>query len=141
MRPGAFSVSVDERDKGSPWENALEMLLNRQAKPLSFMIRDHLADPTATFAKAVTAYQHTPLIAPVYIIVGGVAAGEGAIITRDRLFALDVWRIALPDNWWRLETNYVLFDGVEREGVYIYNIIIYVCVCMCHSFCSFPPPL
>ena len=35
----------------------------------------------------------THIIAPVYYIVGGVRPGEGAVITRDRMKAKDVWTL------------------------------------------------
>lgn len=47
-----------------------------------------------------------PLISTEYIIVGGARFGEGAIITRDRPHAADVWRLQMPERWFILETNY-----------------------------------
>lgn len=47
-----------------------------------------------------------PLISTEYIIVGGVTSGQGAIITRDRTHAADVWRLQMPTRWFILETNY-----------------------------------
>jgi len=108
MRPNAFTVTIDERDQGTWWENALE-ILNKYKLGLSFLIRDVLSTPGATFTQALQRYSDTPLIAPVYIILGGMAAGEGAIITRNQTHAVDVWMLwkgDLPNNFWRLETNY-----------------------------------
>eukprot|EP00462_Mataza_sp_D1_P024885 CAMPEP_0175130378 /NCGR_PEP_ID=MMETSP0087-20121206/5975_1 /TAXON_ID=136419 /ORGANISM="Unknown Unknown, Strain D1" /LENGTH=670 /DNA_ID=CAMNT_0016412593 /DNA_START=20 /DNA_END=2032 /DNA_ORIENTATION=+ len=109
MRPNSFTVSIDERDAGHFWENFLEMFFNKKAGAMSFLIREVLAAPNVTYAAAVERYSTTPLIAPVYIIVGGTKPGEGAIITRNQTQAVDVWSLGQgPDasNFWRLETNY-----------------------------------
>ena len=39
MRPYALTLSVDERDQGAWWQNALEALLDKKAVPVSFLIR------------------------------------------------------------------------------------------------------
>jgi len=114
MRPGAFTVTVDERDQGKWWENALE-ILNKEKTGLSFLIRDVLATPGANFSQALQRYSDTPLIAPVYIILGGMLPGEGAIITRNQTHAVDVWLLFkgdMPNNFWRLETNYDHWEPV-----------------------------
>ena len=40
-----------------------------------------------------------------YYIVGGAGKGEGAVVTRDRIGAADVWRLP-PQGWFILQTNY-----------------------------------
>ena len=40
---------------------------------------------------------YTPTAAPVYYIIGGAGAGEGAIITKGRLEPDDIWMID-PEN-------------------------------------------
>ena len=47
------------------------------------------------------------LITPSYIIIGGVRPLQGAVITRDRLAAVDIWKLS-PNSgqWYVLETNY-----------------------------------
>lgn len=108
-RFNAVSISVDERDQGHWWQNALAALLSRRATPLSFLVRDVLATPEVTFDEAVHRLAYTPLVAPVYLIVGGVRPGEGAVITRDRVAAIDIWRLddeLRRGQWWLLETNY-----------------------------------
>lgn len=44
----------------------------------------------------------------IYYIVGGAAPGQGAVITRDRPKAHDVWSLepGAPGGWYRLQTNY-----------------------------------
>ncbi len=47
------------------------------------------------------------LLAPVYFILGGRAAGEGCVITRERGRAIDVWQMDTRNGeWFLLETNY-----------------------------------
>ena len=49
---------------------------------------------TATsYAEALDRLSNVTIIAPVYYIIGGVKPGEGAVITRDRLHAKDVWTL------------------------------------------------
>ncbi|ELR19388.1 ASAH1 protein [Acanthamoeba castellanii str. Neff] len=105
MRPGAFSISLDQRESGSPIENILMALFVPGTTASCFLIRNTLRDKT-TFADAVSALSNTPLAAPAYIIVGGTQSGEGAVITRDREYARDVWYIDVNDGrWFEVETN------------------------------------
>jgi len=108
MKPNAFTVSIDQRDAGHWWINWEEILFNHTGG-MSMLIRDILATPGATFKDALHVYSTHELIAPVYIILGGMAPGEGAVITRNQTHAIDVWLLwqgDLPNNFWRLETNY-----------------------------------
>lgn len=43
------------------------------------------------FQDAVMSLSKIPIITGVYYIVGGVRAGEGAVITRDRAGPADIW--------------------------------------------------
>lgn len=43
------------------------------------------------FQDAVMRLAKIPIISGVYYIVGGVRAGEGAVITRDRAGPADIW--------------------------------------------------
>jgi N-(long-chain-acyl)ethanolamine deacylase len=98
MRPQAFSITVDERDVPgqSIWDN-IGMIL-KGGHPLSFHLRDTLDNTTRVpdFEAALTDLTQVKLIAPVYIILGGVSAGQGAIIARNRSDAADVWRLGQP---------------------------------------------
>ena len=107
QKPNGFTVSLDERDQGEWWMNVVEVLLAGTHGIASFLIRDTVADPNADFEKAVETLAYKPLIAPSYIIVGGVGPKKGAVITRDRLAALDIWRLdAFYGRWFLVETNY-----------------------------------
>ncbi len=63
-----------------------------------------------SFEDAVKYLSSTDLIAPVYFIVGGVKTNEGAVITRNQLEAIDIWRLNASssgiEKWYLLETNY-----------------------------------
>jgi len=105
MRPGAFSITVNERDLGAIWENLIEAIMVPGTYSTCFLIRDTLEQKT-NFEDAVNILANAPLAAPVYLTIAGVNKGEGAIITRDRLGAADVWRID-PNNgrWFEVQTN------------------------------------
>lgn len=45
------------------------------------------------FQDAVMRLSKIPIITGVYYIVGGVQAGEGAVITRDRMGPADIWSL------------------------------------------------
>jgi len=104
MRPGGWSVSINERDQGtSPVLSLLAALEGGQS--VAMFLRD-LLQSVADFDSALLAVTTQPLIAPAYITLAGVKAGEGAIVTRNRTVADDVWKLdASADRWWILETN------------------------------------
>ncbi|KJE89524.1 naaa protein [Capsaspora owczarzaki ATCC 30864] len=138
VRPNVFGVTINERDMGNILENALQALLKKEAVPLSFMLRDALANDTVTFESAVRFYSRTQLIAPVYVIVSGTQPGEGVVITRDRQYILDIWRLdpaaqswyvveTNSDNWnpgqdIRLETAHKSLDALGPNGINPYSI-------------------
>ena len=48
---------------------------------------------SANFTAAIDLLAYTPTAAPVYIILGGVNPGEGAVITKGRLEPDDIWML------------------------------------------------
>lgn len=107
QKPHGFTISLDERDQGDWWMNALEALIAGTHGIAAFLIRDTLANPDMTFEGAVRILREEPLIAPCYIIVGGTGSKQGAVITRDRIGAVDLWFIdAFNGRWFLVETNY-----------------------------------
>lgn len=108
MRPHEFTISLNERDQGSIEKNLealFESLLLKRGTLTSFILRDVIATKR-NYQEAVASLAETPLVAPVYIIVGGVRPGEGVVITRDQKHA-DLWRLDVKSGrWWLLETNY-----------------------------------
>ena len=107
QRPHAYTVSLDQRDKGEWWMNVLDALVGGTHAITGFLIRDTLGDASLSFSDAILRLAYQPLIAPCYLIVGGVKSNEGAVITRDRTGALDIWRLeAFKERWFLVETNY-----------------------------------
>ena len=107
QKPNKFTVSLDERDKGEPWENVLAALISGSHGIVSFQIRSVLADPNSDYASALEHLSSVTLITPSYIILGGSEPTQGAVITRDRTAAFDVWSLApMSGRWYLVETNY-----------------------------------
>jgi hypothetical protein len=62
-----------------------------------------------SFAAAVTLFSSSDIINPIYYIVAGSAAEQGAVVTRYREpEKTDVWSLnsSAVDGWFRLVTNY-----------------------------------
>ena len=107
MKPNGFTVTLNERDTGDWWMNALAAITAGTHGISTLLIRDAISDPNLDFEGAVNRLAYTNIIAPCYLIVGGVGPNQGAIITRDRESALDVWRLdSINGFWFRVETNY-----------------------------------
>ena len=107
QKPGVLTVTINERNKGNLFENLLDLLLSNYSM-VSFAVREMMDGPVESFSSAVIhlAYQ-VNLVAPCYLIVGGVSTLEGVVITRDRVSALDIRRLDLVSGeWFVLETNY-----------------------------------
>ena len=96
QKPYAFTVTLDERDKGFEWENIFQLLLAKTT-PVGFFLRSLLASEDSHFDYAVQEISRVEMIAPAYIILGGVQKGEGAVITRARTKAIDVWKLDVTD--------------------------------------------
>eukprot|EP01147_Barroeca_monosierra_P005085 gene5085-8772_t len=104
MRPGGFSVSIDERwTNASKWDNLVDFV--KGYMPIGFALRTAL-EKEDNFEDAVNYLSNVKLITVSYLIVGGVSGDEGAVITRERESAVDVWRLAYPKRWFLVETNY-----------------------------------
>jgi len=103
MRPRAWSVTVNERGTGGTiQDNYLEAL--KGGKSIGMFLRQTL-ETDETFEQALQTIQHAPLIAPVYISIGGVSNSQAAIVTRDRENPADVWQITPPVVWNIVQTN------------------------------------
>ena len=111
QRPHAYTITLDQRDKGEWWLNALDALISGRHTVTGFLIRNTLADTSLSFGDAILSLAYEPLIAPCYLIVGGVDSNEGVVITRDRTAALDIWRLnTAKGRWFLVETNYDHWD-------------------------------
>ncbi|TWW61551.1 N-acylethanolamine-hydrolyzing acid amidase [Takifugu flavidus] len=106
--PDKFTVSGDQR--GSEhwwnwWKNVVSALLLRRS-PVSWLLRETLEE-AQDFQDAVLRLSKIPIITGVYYIVGGVRAGEGVVITRDRNGPVDIWPLEpVSGEWFRVETNF-----------------------------------
>ena len=94
QRPNAITVSLDERDQGFFWLNILQAILNKKVLPVSFVIRNVVSSAGMDFDQAVKMFSQAPFMADGYLIVGGVSAGQGAVITRNREDTADIWNIS-----------------------------------------------
>lgn len=105
FRPGAFTLSQDERDQGQLVGNLLEVFVRHRVATFSF-IRE-IAQNAKTFDEALNMLQTVKLDAPSYFILGGPQSGQGAVVTRWQSHVADVWHVdAAHGLWYLLETNY-----------------------------------
>jgi hypothetical protein len=129
---GGWSVTIDARGKGGKLlVNMLQSLLVHSMTPTQHM-RQVLEEATG-YEDAVQRLSASPQIDMNYFIVAGAAPAEGAVITRGREKAVDVWRIdpKQPDGngWYRLQTNYdhwnpaPVADDRRTPGVQMMNAV------------------
>eukprot|EP00938_MAST-03A_sp_MAST-3A-sp1_P000784 g784.t1 len=110
MKPGAFSLSQDERDQGSIFTNMHDLFLNPRRSTFSTM--REVMETAETFEEALKMLSTVALPAASYFILGGVSPGQGAVITRNRDDAEDVWRLGqrsekgTESTFYVIETNY-----------------------------------
>lgn len=127
MKPDAFSYSINARDRGGDvLENFASLLTGNCRTPTQHarLIFESCED----YACAKRKFQSKKLANPVYYTIGGSKAGEGAVITRDRLKTADVLELSSITNtihkvsvwppaikkhkvrgfepWYKLQTNY-----------------------------------
>jgi len=113
VKQGAFSLTIDSRFDDTFEYFFIEWLTNKSdtANFLTFMTRQAF-ETQNTYADALNYLTTKDMVGPSYIIVGGQAAGEGAVITNspNQTKSRDVWSIpqGLPKTnpFFVLETNY-----------------------------------
>lgn len=105
QKPHSFTVSLNQRNVGAWWMNALEAIITGTHGSASLLLRDTLSNPLMDFKSAVGVLSNTPLIASSYIIVAGVHSNEGVVITRGRPRATDMWWLGSNHTWFLVETN------------------------------------
>ncbi|RNA05909.1 acid ceramidase-like [Brachionus plicatilis] len=109
VKPNAFSVSVNERfNANGGYIGLFEWFLNINRKQAwtTLVARDCFENDDMDFNHVVKTLANTPLIAPVYYIIAGPVKQQGAIVTRDRAKAVDVWLLGSNNTWFIAETNY-----------------------------------
>lgn len=107
MVAGRYSVSVNERNiGGDPIVNALNALLEG-AQSVPHVLRN-LFEQAYLWQDAVAVLKSVRLAAPVYYIIAGTGANQGVVLTRDREFTRDDWKMPNPTGpaWYLLQTNY-----------------------------------
>jgi len=109
MKPGAFSITIDTRFYPDSWTEiffeVIAAIFEKNATLVAFLSRNVLQYEN-NFESALINLSNDELIADVYYIVAGVKASEGAVITRNRENASDIWRLNPPSRWFEVETNY-----------------------------------
>jgi len=109
MKPNAFSVSIDTRfysqGIGQMFYEVIAAITEKNASLVSFLTRSVLANEN-DFNSALNNLGDDLLIADVYYILAGVSPGQGAVISRNRMNATDVWILDAPSRWFEVETNY-----------------------------------
>lgn len=116
IKKGGFAVQLNARDEGGKLlPNLLEDILRGGSTPTHAMRRAFERSATFDEAERLLATEH--LANPGYFIMSGSRHGVGAIVTRDRQSARDVWPlyeasakdtkgINAQPGWFRLQTNY-----------------------------------
>ncbi len=104
QKPNAFTISINERNVGSIWENAFEGLIAGTHGIAHLVVRDLVSNPMYDFKMAVQTLAETPLIATIYAIVGGL--DDGVVITHGRPSAVNMWWLGTNNSWFLVETNY-----------------------------------
>lgn len=110
MRPGAFSLSLNQRNthSGNLWDNLAEAIFHG-AHSTAFLYRSLLESPL-DYDNALHRLATTPLIAPGYHTIAGTHSGQGAVVSRSRNTAVDVWTIHKNSSkqdgaWFLVQTN------------------------------------
>jgi len=109
MKPGAFSVSINTRyypknGLKNFFYEIIAAVMEKNNSLVSFLSREVMTNQN-DFASAIENLSNDPLIADVYYTVGGVSANQGAVISRNRLNASDVW-VLNETHWYEVQTNY-----------------------------------
>jgi len=107
--PQRFTVTANQRfDVGGGLIGILKWLRGENATSWMTLLVREVLETANSYDEAVNRLSNTPLMAPVYYIVGGNQSGQGAIVVRGREKTLDTVRLnpSQPTGWYLLETNY-----------------------------------
>ena len=122
MKPKAFGLSIDTRFDDHLDSGLLRYLLSPesdQGVEITLLSR-HAFETAGSYAEAFALLNTTRLLGPAYLILSGVGAGEGAVITKGAArrgalapegVTIDVWSLAAEQakpwgDQFVLETNY-----------------------------------
>ncbi|XP_043224540.1 acid ceramidase-like [Amphibalanus amphitrite] len=128
VRPGLFSLSIDERFTLKPglWY-MLEWAFGGANVQWNTVITRQVLENGTDYTAVQKQLAKTPLMAPVYFILGGNGSSEACVITRDQ-YKADIWPLGTPSvsqksTWYLLQTNYdhwkrpPFFDNRRDPGV------------------------
>lgn len=105
VRYGSFSITHDERNKGSILTNLFDIVV--EGRPATFARIREAMETLSSYEDAVTFFSTVKLASPSYFILGGMKVGQGAVVTANRDGAADVWRLDVgAGRWYLVETNY-----------------------------------
>jgi len=108
-KQGGFSMSVDSRFDENFDKYLLEWIENKyNGSELCLTLRNIMMNAT-NYADALSLLQTTDFIGPAYIIIGGIAVGEGAVVTRTAVKSIDLWTLQQQldgGSFYVVETNY-----------------------------------
>eukprot|EP01017_Pseudomicrothorax_dubius_P026695 TRINITY_DN3000_c0_g3_i1.p1 TRINITY_DN3000_c0_g3~~TRINITY_DN3000_c0_g3_i1.p1 ORF type:complete len:349 (-),score=51.42 TRINITY_DN3000_c0_g3_i1:90-1136(-) len=102
-KPGAFGISINERHRGS-FTSIVQYILRGKNWPVGYWLR-HVLTNADSYDEALEMLSEQKLAAPVYYILSGVKAGEGAIITRSPLKVEFVRKLSESKSWYIIQTN------------------------------------
>jgi hypothetical protein len=109
LKPGAFSMTIDTRfypdGVTELFYEVIAAIVEKNASLVTFLAREVFMNEN-NFESALDNLSDGELIADVYYIVAGISAGEGAVISRNRQNATDIWRLNSPSRWFEVQTNY-----------------------------------
>jgi hypothetical protein len=105
MRPSGFTVTVDTRFYPQGFSQMfyefIAAIEERNASLVSFLLRNVFQN-CGDFNEALYNLSNDELIADVYYIISGVSSGEGAVISRNRFNATNVWTLDVSAGRWYL---------------------------------------
>jgi acid ceramidase len=109
VKQNGFTITANERfGLNGGYLGIIQWLMdNSTASLMSLLVRETF-ETVDNYQDAVMKLSTTPIMAPVYYIVGGKNSGEGSIIVRARSGVDGVTNLNLTDTngWYVLETNY-----------------------------------
>jgi len=109
-KPNAFSATINTRfyPEGlyELFYEIIAAIEERNASLTSVLLRNVLLSEN-DFDAAIENLSNGELVTDVYYTVAGVSSGQGAVISRNRFNASDIWRLnATGGEWFLVETNY-----------------------------------
>lgn len=124
LMPGVIGVQMNARKEGGNLLDNLAQIILGHKTPTHVLRR--ALEESASYESAMDFLATTKLANPVYYVVSGARHGQGAIITRDRKGARDVWNLYEPSSkdtkginpqpdWFRLQTNFDHWEPVPSE--------------------------